>query len=53
MNSVDDIDASALGYAGLVYEHVLGENKFVSTVVAYHSGTRLWRRWRTPRASRS
>jgi len=28
MNSVDDIDPSALGYAGLVYEHVLGENKY-------------------------
>lgn len=28
MNSVDDIDASALGHAGLVYEHVLGENKY-------------------------
>ncbi len=27
MNSVEDIDASALGHAGLVYEHVLGENK--------------------------
>lgn len=28
MNSVEDIDASALGHAGLVYEHVLGENKY-------------------------
>jgi len=29
MNTVDDdIDESCLGYAGLVYEHVLGENKF-------------------------
>merc|ERR1719374_403983 len=28
MNSVDDLDESCLGYAGLVYEHVLGENKF-------------------------
>jgi len=28
MNSVDDMDESCLGYAGLVYEHVLGENKF-------------------------
>lgn len=28
MNSVDDLDEKHLGYAGLVYEHVLGENKF-------------------------
>ena len=28
MNSVDDLDESCLGYAGVVYEHVLGENKF-------------------------
>jgi len=28
MNSVEDLDASCLGEAGLVYEHVLGENKF-------------------------
>jgi len=28
MNSVDDLDESCLGYAGSVYEHVLGENKF-------------------------
>merc|ERR1712112_697125 len=28
MNSVDDMDESILGYAGIVYEHVLGENKF-------------------------
>jgi T-complex protein 1 subunit zeta len=27
-NSVDDLDANVLGYAGLVYEHVLGEEKF-------------------------
>ncbi|KAJ3348087.1 T-complex protein 1 subunit zeta [Entophlyctis luteolus] len=27
-NSVDDLDASVLGHAGLVYEHVLGEEKF-------------------------
>lgn len=27
MNSVDDLDASCLGHAGLVYEHVLGEQK--------------------------
>ncbi|XP_034235831.1 T-complex protein 1 subunit zeta [Thrips palmi] len=28
VNSVDDLDESCLGYAGLVYEHVLGENKY-------------------------
>jgi len=28
MNSVEELDESNLGYAGVVYEHVLGENKF-------------------------
>jgi len=28
MNSVDDLEPSCLGQAGVVYEHVLGENKF-------------------------
>lgn len=28
VNSFDDLDESHLGYAGLVYEHVLGENKY-------------------------
>ena len=28
MNSFEDMDESCLGYAGVVYEHVLGENKF-------------------------
>jgi len=28
MNSVEEMDESVLGSAGLVYEHVLGENKF-------------------------
>ncbi|XP_071452313.1 T-complex protein 1 subunit zeta [Hetaerina americana] len=28
LNSVDDMDESHLGFAGLVYEHILGENKF-------------------------
>lgn len=28
VNSVDDLEESSLGYAGLVYEHVLGENKY-------------------------
>ncbi|KIY66887.1 T-complex protein 1 zeta subunit, partial [Cylindrobasidium torrendii FP15055 ss-10] len=27
-NSVDELDPSVLGYAGLVYEHTLGEEKF-------------------------
>ncbi|XP_077533550.1 chaperonin containing TCP1 subunit 6 [Haemaphysalis longicornis] len=28
MNSVEELTPEVLGYAGLVYEHVLGENKF-------------------------
>lgn len=28
MNSFDDLDESSLGYAGHVYEHVLGEDKY-------------------------
>ncbi|XP_048775150.1 T-complex protein 1 subunit zeta-like [Ostrea edulis] len=28
MNSVDDLTADCLGHAGLIYEHVLGEDKF-------------------------
>lgn len=28
MNSVDDLSESCLGYAGLVYEHILGEEKY-------------------------
>jgi len=28
MNSVEELDESVLGQAGLVYEHVLGENKY-------------------------
>merc|ERR1719315_676273 len=28
MNTFDDLDESCLGEAGVVYEHVLGENKF-------------------------
>ena len=28
MNTFDDLDVSCLGEAGVVYEHVLGENKF-------------------------
>lgn len=28
LNHLDDIQESQLGYAGLVYEHILGENKY-------------------------
>lgn len=28
MNTFDDLTPAALGYAGEVYEHVLGENKY-------------------------
>jgi len=28
MNSVDELDPSCLGFAGTIYEHVLGEQKF-------------------------
>jgi T-complex protein 1 subunit zeta len=28
LNSFEDLNESCLGYAGVVYEHVLGENKF-------------------------
>lgn len=28
MNSVDDLNEDCLGYAGLVYEHILGEEKY-------------------------
>lgn len=28
MNHLDDLHESQLGFAGLVYEHVLGENKY-------------------------
>ncbi|KAF7264082.1 hypothetical protein GWI33_000669 [Rhynchophorus ferrugineus] len=28
VNSFDDLSESSLGYAGIVYEHVLGENKY-------------------------
>jgi len=28
MNTFEDLDETCLGYAGVVYEHVLGENKF-------------------------
>lgn len=28
MNTFDDLSESCLGYAGVVYEHVLGENKY-------------------------
>jgi T-complex protein 1 subunit zeta len=43
VNSVDDLTADVLGYAGLVYEHVLGEEKytFVENVKNPHSCTIL------------
>lgn len=43
VNSVDDLAADVLGYAGLVYEHVLGEEKytFVENVKNPHSCTIL------------
>uniref|UniRef100_A0A0D6R2E5 T-complex protein 1 subunit zeta n=1 Tax=Araucaria cunninghamii TaxID=56994 RepID=A0A0D6R2E5_ARACU len=43
VNSVDDLTPSVLGWAGLVYEHVLGEEKytFVENVKNPHSCTIL------------
>lgn len=43
MNSIDDLTPECLGYAGLVYEHVLGEQKFtfVEDVKNPHSVTVL------------
>lgn len=43
MNSVDELDESCLGYAGHIYEHVLGEQKFtfVEDVKNPHSVTVL------------
>ena len=43
MNSVDDLTPDCLGFAGLVYEHTLGENKytFVEQVKDPHSVTIL------------
>ncbi|KAL5722187.1 T-complex protein 1 subunit zeta [Ranunculus cassubicifolius] len=43
VNSVDDLSADSLGWAGLVYEHVLGEEKytFVENVKNPHSCTIL------------
>lgn len=43
VNSVDDLTADCLGWAGLVYEHVLGEEKytFVENVKNPHSCTIL------------
>jgi T-complex protein 1 subunit zeta len=28
MNNVDELTPDMLGYAGMVYEHILGEDKF-------------------------
>lgn len=43
VNSVDDLSPDCLGWAGLVYEHVLGEEKytFVENVKNPHSCTIL------------
>lgn len=43
VNSVDDLTPECLGWAGLVYEHVLGEEKytFVENVKNPHSSTIL------------
>ena len=43
MNSVEDLTPECLGFAGLVYEHVLGETKytFVENVKDPHSVTIL------------
>ena len=43
VNSVDDLSPDVLGWAGLVYEHVLGEEKytFVENVRNPHSCTIL------------
>jgi len=43
VNSVEDLTESCLGWAGLVYEHVLGEEKytFVENVKNPHSCTIL------------
>lgn len=46
-NSIDDLDASVLGHAGLVYEQTLGEEKytFVEDVVNPKSVTILIKGW--------
>jgi len=43
MNSVDDLTPDCLGFAGVVYEHTLGESKytFVEDVKDPHSVTIL------------
>ena len=43
MNSVDDLTPDCLGFAGLVYEHTLGEDKytFIEEVKDPHSVTIL------------
>ena len=43
MNSVDDLTPDCLGFAGLVYEHTLGEDKytFIEDVKDPHSVTIL------------
>ena len=43
VNSVDDLTPDSLGWAGLVYEHIIGEEKytFVENVKNPHSCTIL------------
>jgi len=47
VNSVDDLTEDCLGWAGLVYEHVLGEEKytFVENVKKPRSCTILIKGW--------
>ena len=34
VNSVDDISEASLGHAGSVYEHIIGEDKYVISVLS-------------------
>ena len=47
MNSVDDLTPDCLGFAGVVYEHTLGEDKytFIEDVKDPHSVTILVKGW--------
>lgn len=55
VNSVDDLTPDVLGWAGLVYEHVLGEEKytFVENVRNPHSCTILIKGLSIPKFIRS
>uniref|UniRef100_A0A7N2L389 Uncharacterized protein n=1 Tax=Quercus lobata TaxID=97700 RepID=A0A7N2L389_QUELO len=35
VNSVDDLTLGSLGWAGLIYEHILGEENFASEFLLY------------------